>query len=815
MKRISILVLCAVLLFALASCVVGEGGHQHTFGSEFKYNETHHWIGTTCEDAACADVVVAKTAHVDSDENKICDVCGYDAGHEHVYAEDYSHDADKHWRDVLCGHDVAVADEAAHTAGDNGICTVCGALTKVDLATVEDALALGKLWQSAVKWGESEKTYFDLVYSEEASVDETVIFDYDENYVHYVAGSNEYWIHLIDEDNILVIKDDGWDVSRVDFNISTAMIGGFEIDSAIIGGSESFVAYGPIQAIEELYKLGKSEAGFDYSESVADGKYTFTFKTVNAESYYRPLSIVTVEFTLGETYFIDSVSIKSVLYNAFIFDDDWNEIPNYVATPAVDGEGNEVVDEFGEVVYTYALDENSVASTEYTYTISQSTSEYDELPFAPDSILVSDYGLYKFDENYELVLVEKGAKLDVALGVDLHLFFDDVLPESADLGYNKFTTTVTDLDGNEVYGAKARVSTSDGMVTISVSEAGTYVLTISTESAEDYVLELTAVRPVVEYMELKQLVEETYSDPWGYENINYNTWGYFDGAATATCNLPFMFFAEFNSPYCNTEVTITVTDADGNTVSADDYVVNEGVSVQIGEVDEYGFGMVDSVASSIAFKNAGTYTVTVTSVENAECTGSFTVTAEAAEVRFGGTWLGTDSWSNQSLTIIIDEEAGTVTFDYAPMYGNPYNAVYTYSITDGVVTLTKDGEASLFDTLALDANGNPVSATCQGYDFTLAYSEAAGGDTETESGLSGIYYVMGEMFVLTFDNGTLTIADNNDGTYSGTYNYVEADGGVTVTNLDGSASEILISVDMGGNYSLQVPSLPMYMPMSK
>ncbi len=829
MKRISILVLCFVLLISLASCTIagnggeiggesgGEVGHQHTFGNEFQSNETHHWIGTTCTDEGCADVKVAEKAHVDADGNKICDVCGYDAGHEHVYAEDYSYDAQKHWKEVLCGHDVAKAEEAAHTAGANGVCTVCGLLTDVEITSVEDAIALGKLWQSAVKYGESKK-YFAYA-DEEAMLDELVKFDFEKNYVHYTQSGYEYWIHLVDEDNILVICDDGYDVSRIDFDVSPAMIGGFGLDIAVIGAvdTENIKAYGVVQIIELLYDYAKSSVSFNFTESIDDGTYSFAFGTVCVDNWDKPLCMVEVEFTLGDTYEIDTLSITSTQYNSVIYDDDYNEISNYTATPVLDGEGNEVLDDYGNPVYTYSLDDNSQVSRVITYSVFQSTDEKEELPYEPDSIIIKDFNFTTYDENYEEVVVESGSKFTLGLGMEKYFYFANVVPSIDVMSLNKFTVTVTDLDGNEVYSVNAIVEY--GSLVIRCSEVGNFLVSVSTEGSDEFVLEIEATRPAVEYMELKQLVEDIFEDDW--VSTTYKTWGYFDGEVYATCNIPFVFYAEFNSPYCDTEVTIVVTDADGNVVSADDYEVVHGEYVEVGMVDYSGYypsiEWVDTQASTIAFKNAGVYTVTVTSVENEDCTGSFTVVAEEAEVRFGGTWNGVDNFGNEFLTVVIDEDAGTVTFNYSGYHGGT-TLTFNYTVTDGIVALTDsngDPAMSYMYGLTLDANGNPMSAVYEMSSYTLTYSESGAGDVEIESGLNGTYYVGGEMFVLTFEDGVLEIFDNNDGTYSGTYYYTEGDEGITVTNTNGTATEIIISMDMGGNYTFWTPGFRVEQQMSK
>lgn len=825
MKRISILVLCAVLLFALASCAGGEGGHQHTYGSDFKSNETHHWIGTTCTDEGCADVQVAKTAHVDSDGNKICDVCGYDAGHVHVYADDFSTDADKHWREALCGHDVAAADEAAHTAAANGVCTVCGTLTKVQLSTVEQAIALGKLWQSAVKWGEADVYYTDYVYGDGTPMlNDYIRFDYAENYAHFTNASGEYWAHLVGDDKLILIKDDGFEISRDEFNVSSAVIGGFPFDSAVIGGSDAFEAHGPVQILEVLYAFAKSPSAFGYSENIADGKFSFSFHAVNTDSFYLPYLAITVEFALGATYEIESISIKSDIYNATVYDDDDNPVENYLSTPVLDDNQEPALDEYGNPMFNYALTDASVLCTTYTYTIYQSVAEYDKLPYDPSDILASDYDLYYYDNDYNKVVLENGGNLDLKLGNDLYLYFENILPAGAILSLNSFTATVTDLDGELVYGVNAYASVTDGSIRLKATEAGSYVVTISGEACEDFVLNVTAEIPSVEYMSVKQLGTDVFEDGWGSQP--YSTWTDIFGTLSAQTNVPLLFYSEFNSPYCNAAVNIVVTDIEGNTVSADDYVVSHGVPVEVGQPDYSGYypslEWVDTAASSISFSKAGTYTVTVTSVENAACAGTFEVEVSEAEVHFAGTWIGEDMFGNTPLTLVIDETAGTVTFTYTnPRNSNVTTTVYSYTITDGVVSLVNSENSPALPNMAslvLDANGNPVSAVFEMNEYTLSYSESSeGGDDsgETDTSLAGTYYVMGEMFILTFENGTLTVVDGLSGAYTGTYIYVVDNGDVTVTNTDGSACDILINPALGGGYEFQVPGLPMAQPLNK
>jgi hypothetical protein len=125
MKRFSILVLVFTLVaLTLASC--GLGGHEHTFSTDWSKDATNHWI--TCTDEMCADVKVATAAHKDVNNDKLCDVCGYDYTHTHTYqaTDAWTSDATNHWHAATCGCSIAVKDSAAHAdANGDGKCDVC------------------------------------------------------------------------------------------------------------------------------------------------------------------------------------------------------------------------------------------------------------------------------------------------------------------------------------------------------------------------------------------------------------------------------------------------------------------------------------------------------------------------------------------------------------------------------------------------------------------------------------------------------------------------------------------------------------------
>ena len=139
MKRHICLLVCAFLLLATLLVACGsdtnEGNsnaptgntHQHIYGDVWSMDETNHWHAATCKDGTdCAAAKASLNAHADADKNSVCDVCGYDYGHTHTYATEWSSDENGHWYAPTCECTIAVKDQASHKdANNDGACDVC------------------------------------------------------------------------------------------------------------------------------------------------------------------------------------------------------------------------------------------------------------------------------------------------------------------------------------------------------------------------------------------------------------------------------------------------------------------------------------------------------------------------------------------------------------------------------------------------------------------------------------------------------------------------------------------------------------------
>lgn len=126
MKRICLLICaCLALLAALVACDKGgePDAHTHTYADVWSFDKDSHWYAATCEHA---DEKANVGTHVDAENDGVCDICAYGSDHAHDFAQAWSSDAENHWHDSACGHDVKDALGAHVDADNDDVCDVCG-----------------------------------------------------------------------------------------------------------------------------------------------------------------------------------------------------------------------------------------------------------------------------------------------------------------------------------------------------------------------------------------------------------------------------------------------------------------------------------------------------------------------------------------------------------------------------------------------------------------------------------------------------------------------------------------------------------------
>lgn len=125
MKKIWFLVCaCLVITAMLAACNSGDEqqAHTHTYADAWSYDEDSHWYAANCEHT---EEKANVGAHVDEQNDGVCDVCAYGSDHEHTFAAEWSNDADNHWHAASCGHDVKDALGAHVDENNDDACDVC------------------------------------------------------------------------------------------------------------------------------------------------------------------------------------------------------------------------------------------------------------------------------------------------------------------------------------------------------------------------------------------------------------------------------------------------------------------------------------------------------------------------------------------------------------------------------------------------------------------------------------------------------------------------------------------------------------------
>lgn len=112
--------------------------HTHSYGTEWKYDDTDHWHECECGDKANIEAHSASEWIVDTAATETAPIPATGSNHTHSYGTEWKYDGTNHWHECECGDK---ADTAAHsfqwvidkaaTKEATGIkheeCTVCGA----------------------------------------------------------------------------------------------------------------------------------------------------------------------------------------------------------------------------------------------------------------------------------------------------------------------------------------------------------------------------------------------------------------------------------------------------------------------------------------------------------------------------------------------------------------------------------------------------------------------------------------------------------------------------------------------------------------
>ena len=96
--------------------------HEHTYENVWSFDAENHWHGASCNHSAIKD----KDAHIDSNNDGICDTCAWDYDHEHTYDAEWTYDNESHWQAPSCSHEIEIINKAPHSdSNSDGKCDIC------------------------------------------------------------------------------------------------------------------------------------------------------------------------------------------------------------------------------------------------------------------------------------------------------------------------------------------------------------------------------------------------------------------------------------------------------------------------------------------------------------------------------------------------------------------------------------------------------------------------------------------------------------------------------------------------------------------
>ena len=484
MKKNLSMLLCLLLVVvcALASCGGGKkDDHEHSFDAGWETNATHHWHAAICEHGEIKD---SEAQHTDANEDGLCDVCEHEIGHDHTYETEWTYDETHHWYKATCTHLDVKGSNTLHLDEDvNGSCDVClGHVHNVNPAGYCTIASCGE------KVREIDETNLDdlvnAVYFQNYLVNGGTV-DYlfegksntsesynasSHEFVNYIFGKNNYTYSKVEsestnagvtasstletwhqlrgnEETFGVYSEDGGvlslDVSNVD------RLKGYYISLSTLSGE-----YGTAETLYALY-LNASDQNEDGSligdveVIIGEEENKVTFKYEYKTVFVNHTDVTTQEGrdeVYNVNYFIVEVSF---CYNDdFALTELWINCDCYTNDPGTsqtDGFLTDDVDlDYDPATGSFTLRENALADT-YTIYCTQTVGARDEENPNPSSKFVpTGFNIYLTQEpTYDEEGLENGYQLvnrlsgtiDAKVGDIVNLYLSDYTPTSASLHF--------------------------------------------------------------------------------------------------------------------------------------------------------------------------------------------------------------------------------------------------------------------------------------------------------------------------------------------------------------------------------------------
>lgn len=671
-----------------------DADHEHTYEETLTSNETQHWYA-----AKCTHSVKKDAEDHDFGADGVCKDCGYseEAGHQHTFKTVYSTSATQHWFDAKCGHDVAVKEN--HVDSDsNNVCDVCGYDYLDMLAVIEDVTSDNSA--AAVNGG-------TVAYGFDGAVSANYTYAFNDNYT-YVEKVEEYattkaYYSIFDGDKLFAIVADSYDNVERNTYANSAEMDGVAFNLQFIDD----MVYGVENAVNALFAYGKNAENtnivYDYKDGYNAATQTYSFAyTVVIDDYYDRCYTVEVSFkAANDVITTANITVNEMSENDFVY---------YSKAQ-------------------FMLKENATPYTVYNWAITQTVGART----AENLYKAEDYIISEFEVTDGTNTIANGETLNVMAGVytTLEITGDDA--DFADkLAFNNVTYSGTYADLS-MFGA------FNNALSLTPNAAGNYTLTVATEAAS------VTINVVVEWAELTAIEAKGYDEY--YEKVDVENVTVFTGSN-------YTFTASVNTG-ANPAYTATVTSAN----AANATLTQDGS---------------DYVFTS---NTAGEYTVVVKSTTDETITDTFTITVKAPpaiEDVLNGQWTWADDYDTLSydVTFVPNDTTpavdGTATFVLYQRTGNPYTGwneiettgvySYTYDETNGFAWTKSSGDDI---NVTITVENYAVCVTFGPYGKQALTQKGAGSAVDYTQVTNKAYSAEGPngTMYLFFDNGNIVITD--------------------------------------------------------
>ncbi|MBQ8876795.1 MAG: carboxypeptidase regulatory-like domain-containing protein [Clostridia bacterium] len=404
MKKSISLALTALMALSFVGC--GGDEHTHTYSDAWSHNATKHWHAATCGDDLIKDEGDHTGGTATCTEQAECEVCGA------PYGELLSHELD-----------------------ELGDCTVCGAdVSDPDVSTVAKALEFGVSRGDKVTSGKMER-YLNYFGTESTNY---VYYELNPNYAYileyayddYGNTLNEKWFATYGEDKILGLQNEGYGVSKYNYDMSVEMVNGYAFETLL---DYDNTYYGVEEFVTALYGLSETK-----EEIMEDGYYAFQLTSTNDSNWKNEIAVA---FALNDNYIMSEVYISIDTYMPEGYEEETN-VPIYAEDP----------------------------DRSYAFAIEQISGESFKQAYVPEELFAASYKLTNADG-------EEVSEIAATVGTAEILNLADV-PEDADLTLDTFKAVVVDADGIETADVNVYVSAYSKEVYVTANAAGEYTVTL-------------------------------------------------------------------------------------------------------------------------------------------------------------------------------------------------------------------------------------------------------------------------------------------------------------------------------------------------